>query len=95
MREQCQGFIDFSDNYDYFGKSRFIKLIVRFGIRVRYYTKVLGYYISSDKRVIKGPGRPAKEIAAQTARMVPSPLPRGEAERHGRGHLCLVFSVQV
>ncbi len=73
LREQCQGFIDFSDNYDYFGQSRFIKLIVRFGIRVRYYTKVLGYYISSDKRVIKGPGRPTKEIAAQTARMVPSP----------------------
>jgi GT2 family glycosyltransferase len=70
LREQCQGFIDFSDNYDYFGKSWFIKLIVRFGIRVRYYTKVLGYYVSSDKRVIKGPGRPRKEVAAQTARMV-------------------------
>jgi GT2 family glycosyltransferase len=73
LREQCQGFIAFSDNYDYFGQSRLIKMIVRFGIRVRYYSKVLGYYISSDKRVIKGPGRPRKEIAAQTPRMVPSP----------------------
>jgi GT2 family glycosyltransferase len=63
LREQCQGFIDFSDAYDYFGKSWLTKLIVRCGIRFRYYSKVLGYYVSSDKRVIKGPGRPPKEMA--------------------------------
>lgn len=70
LREQCQGLIDFSDTYDYFGKSWFIKAIVRWGIRARYYTKVLGYYLSSDKRVIKGPGAPKKETAAQAALMV-------------------------
>jgi GT2 family glycosyltransferase len=73
LREQRQGFIDFCDSYDYFGKSQLMKMFVRFGIRVRYYLKVLGYYVSSDKRVIKGPGRPTKEIAAQTARMLTSP----------------------
>ena len=36
---------------------------MRFGIRFRYYSKVLGYYVSSDKRIIKGPGRPKKEQA--------------------------------
>jgi GT2 family glycosyltransferase len=70
LHEQCQGLIDFSDAYDYFGKSRFTKALVRFGVRARYYSKVLGYYLSSDKRVIKGPGAPSKEIAAQTARLV-------------------------
>jgi hypothetical protein len=70
LREQCQGFIDFSDAYDYFGKGRFIKFIVRMGIRARYYLKVLGYYVSSDKRVIKGPGRPSKEQAEHIAILV-------------------------
>jgi GT2 family glycosyltransferase len=67
LREQCQGLIDFSEAYDYFGKGRFTKALVRFGVRARYCTKVLGYYLSSDKRVIKGPGAPKKEIAAQSA----------------------------
>ncbi|HUK42981.1 MAG TPA: glycosyltransferase family 2 protein [Candidatus Bathyarchaeia archaeon] len=61
LREQCQGMIDFSDNYDYFGKNRLLKAIVRLGVRFRYYSKVLGYFVSSDKRVIKGPGRPGKK----------------------------------
>jgi GT2 family glycosyltransferase len=65
FREQCESFIKFNDCYDYFGKSRLTKAIVRFGIRVRYCSKVLGYYLSSDKRVIKGPGAPRKEVAAQ------------------------------
>ena len=64
LREQRDGFIEFSEIYDYFGGNRIVKAIVRFGIRVRYYLKVLGYYVSSDKRVIKGPGRPTKEQAA-------------------------------
>jgi len=70
LREQCQGLIDFSDAYDYFGKSRFTKALVRFGVRARYLSKVLGYYLSSDKRVIKGPGAPRKEIAAQSALVI-------------------------
>jgi GT2 family glycosyltransferase len=69
LREQCQGLIDFSDAYDYFGKSRLTKTVVRFGVRARYFSKVLGYYFSSDKRVIKGPGAPAKETAAQIGHM--------------------------
>lgn len=70
LREQCRGLIDFSDAYDYFGESWITKAIVRFGVRVRYYSKVVGYYVSSDKRVIKGPGRPRKELAEQAALMI-------------------------
>jgi GT2 family glycosyltransferase len=66
LREQCQGMIQFSDAYDYFGKGRLLKAIVRLGIRFRYYTKVLGYFVSSDKRVIKGPGRPRPDQAFLT-----------------------------
>ena len=65
LREQRDGLIDFSERYDYFGKSRLIKTIVRCGVRARYYSKVLGYYLGSDKRVIKGPGAPRKDISAQ------------------------------
>ena len=65
LREQRRALIYFSERYNYFGKSRFLKAVVRFGVHVRYYSKVLGYYLSSDKRVIKGPGAPPKEIAAQ------------------------------
>jgi GT2 family glycosyltransferase len=75
LREQCQGFIDFCDAYDYFGKGRFIKFIVRMGVRARYYSKVLGYYVSSDKRVIKGPGRPSKEQAEHIALLVETSSP--------------------
>ncbi len=70
LREQCQGLIDISERYDYFGRSRLTKAIVRWGVRIRYWTKVLGYYLSSDKRVIKGPGAPPKEVAAQALQMV-------------------------
>jgi GT2 family glycosyltransferase len=70
LREQCRGFIDFSEAYDYFGQGWITKAMVRFGVRVRYYSKVLGYYVSSDKRVIKGPGRPKKELAEQAALMI-------------------------
>ncbi len=69
LRQQCQGLIDFSEAYDYFGKSRLTKTIVRFGIQFRYYTKVAGYYLSSDKRIIKGPGAPKEELAAQAGPM--------------------------
>jgi len=75
LREQALGFIEFSDEYDYFGRGRLIKAIVRFGVRVRYYSKVLGYHVSSDKRVIKGPGRPRKEQAELVALMFESHRP--------------------
>jgi GT2 family glycosyltransferase len=75
LHEQCEGLIDFSERYDYFGESRLTKAIVRLGVKARYYSKVMGYYLSSDKRVIKGPGAPRKEIAAQTASLVdPRPI---------------------
>jgi GT2 family glycosyltransferase len=64
LRLQRQGLIDFSEAYDYFGKSRLTKAIVRLGIQFRYYTRVAGYYLSSDKRIIKGPGAPKEELAA-------------------------------
>jgi GT2 family glycosyltransferase len=75
LREQRHALIDFSERYDYFGSSPLVKAIVRVGVRLRYWTKVLGYYLSSDKRVIKGPGAPSKESAALTARML-QPAPR-------------------
>ncbi|HTV66377.1 MAG TPA: glycosyltransferase family 2 protein [Bryocella sp.] len=68
LREQCEGLIDFSERYDYFGSSRWIKALVRLGVRTRYYSKVLGYYLSSDKRIIKGPGAPPKAVAAHLLR---------------------------
>ncbi len=81
LREQCQGFIDFSEAYDYFGKGRFIKFLVRVGVRARYYLKVLGYYVSSDKRVIKGPGRPSKEQAEHIALLVETSRPLAQQHR--------------
>ena len=81
LREQCQGLIDFSDAYDYFGKNALLKLFVRCGIRARYYLKVLGYYVSSDKRVIKGPGRPSKEQAEHIAMLVEARTPAAQHVR--------------
>ena len=69
LREQCMSFIDFNEAYDYFGKSRLSKAVVRLGVWFRYYVKVLEYHFGSDKRVIKGPGAPKKEVAAQTSLM--------------------------
>ncbi len=69
IREQRKSFMDFNDAYDYFGKSRLTKNIVRLGIWFRYYTRVAEYYLGSDKRVIKGPGAPKKEVAAQASLM--------------------------
>jgi GT2 family glycosyltransferase len=75
LREQRDGLIDFSERYDYFGKGRFVKAIVRCGVRARYYSKVLGYYFGSDKRVIKGPGAPRKDISAQLREPRSHPAP--------------------
>ncbi len=60
LREQCRAFIDFNEAYNYFGSGRVLKAMVRVGVHARYWSKVAGYYLSSDKRVIKGPGRPPK-----------------------------------
>lgn len=69
IREQRQSFLDFNGAYDYFGKSRLVKSVVRIGIWFRYWIKAAGYRLSSDKRVIKGPGAPKKEVAAQVSLM--------------------------
>ncbi len=67
LRDQRQALIDFSEYYDYFGKGRLIKLLVRFAVLARYWLKVAEYYLSSDKRLIKGPGAPSKKQAAKAA----------------------------
>ncbi len=67
LRDQRRALIDFSEHYDYFGKGRLIKVVVRAAVLVRYYLKVAEYHLSSDKRVIKGPGAPSKEQAAKAA----------------------------
>jgi GT2 family glycosyltransferase len=69
LRDQRQALIDFNEHYDYFGKGRFVKLLVRLAVMVRYYLKVLEYHLGSDKRLIKGPGAPRKEQAARAALM--------------------------
>lgn len=57
LRLVHKGFQDFNVHYDYFGKNQFTKMIVSFAIMVRYWIKLGEYHLSSDKRVIKGPGR--------------------------------------
>ena len=48
----------FSDTYDYFGSSPLIKGIIRCGVRIRCWLKQAEFYLSKDKRVVKGPGAP-------------------------------------
>ena len=69
LSDQRRALIEFSEAYDYFGKSNMTKLLVRFAVTIRYYCKVVGYHLSSDKRVITGPGAPSKAVAAQAAKM--------------------------
>lgn len=57
---------DFNDLYDYFGKSRFQKALIRIALRVRCWIKLLEYHLSRDKRVIKGPGAPKFENLERT-----------------------------
>ena len=49
---------DFNELYDYFGKNPIQKAIVRVALRLRCWIKLVEYYLSNDKRVIKGPGAP-------------------------------------
>jgi GT2 family glycosyltransferase len=59
IRDLHNALILFSDTYDYFGSGRTIKCVVHLAVLARYYLKLAEYHISSDKRVIKGPGAPA------------------------------------
>jgi GT2 family glycosyltransferase len=52
---------DFNDYYDYFGSSRFQKVLIRIALRLRCWIKLAEYHLGSDKRVIKGPGAPRLE----------------------------------
>ena len=60
LRELHDALIEFNESYDYFGKSRASKLLVRMAVRARDYFKRAEHSLSSDKRVIKGPGAPPK-----------------------------------
>ena len=80
LRDQCQALIDFSEHYDYFGKGRLTKLLVRSAVLARYYLKVLEYHLSSDKRLIKGPGAPSKQQAARAVLMQDSGALAANAE---------------
>ncbi|RZU41348.1 glycosyltransferase family 2 protein [Edaphobacter modestus] len=57
IRMQHQGFIDFSDHYDYFSSNPLTKFLIRQAVRLRYWLKLAEFHLSKDKRVIKGPGR--------------------------------------
>ena len=60
IRDLHDALIKFSELYDYFGKGRGIKFLVRLAVRTRCYLKQTEYFVSSDKRVIKGPGAPTR-----------------------------------
>ena len=59
IRELHEALITFSEAYDYFGSSRFIKVIVRAAVHIRCLLKLAELRLGRDKRVIKGPGAPA------------------------------------
>jgi GT2 family glycosyltransferase len=56
--EQHRAMVDFNEHYDYFGKSRLLKLMVRAAVAARCLLKIAEFHLSPDKRVIKGPGAP-------------------------------------
>lgn len=67
LRELHHALIEFNEAYDYFGKSHASKLLVRLAVQVRDYWKRAEYRLSSDKRVIKGPGAPPKARRASAS----------------------------
>ena len=67
LRDQRDSFIEFSDSYNYFGRSALTKGVVRLLVWMRFYLKLFEMYLSSDKRVIKGPGAPSPECARETS----------------------------
>jgi len=60
LRELHEALVTFNEAYDYFGKSRASKLMVRWAVGARGLLKRAEYHLSSDKRVIKGPGAPPR-----------------------------------
>jgi GT2 family glycosyltransferase len=64
LRELHDALIEFNEAYDYFGKSRVTKLLVRMAVGARDHLKRAEHSLSSDKRVIKGPGAPPKARAS-------------------------------
>jgi GT2 family glycosyltransferase len=60
LDELHDALIAFNEAYDYFGESRTSKLLVRLAVRARDRFKRAEHRLSSDKRVIKGPGAPPK-----------------------------------
>src|SRR6204780_2459294 len=64
--EQHRAMVDFNEHYDYFGKSRLLKLMVRAAVAARCLLKIAEFYLSSDKRVIKGPGAPRLNVIDRT-----------------------------
>lgn len=68
IRELHEALITFSDAYDYFGKSAWIKWIVRMAVRTRCGLKLAELRLGRDKRVIKGPGAPAFQRQPDTSR---------------------------
>jgi GT2 family glycosyltransferase len=67
LRDQRDALIEFSDSYGYFGNNSLTKAAVRWMVWLRYFLKSIEYQVSSDKRVIKGPGAPSREVARQTS----------------------------
>lgn len=63
LRDQRRALIEFSDAYNYFGASAVTKAMVRMAVWLRYWLKLLEYRLSSDKRLIKGPGAPSQQVA--------------------------------
>jgi GT2 family glycosyltransferase len=66
IRKLHEALITFSETYDYFGSSAAIKWLVRMAVRCRCALKLLELRLSSDKRVIKGPGAPAHQASARS-----------------------------
>lgn len=60
LGELHDALITFNEAYDYFGGSRASKLLVRLAVKARHRFKRAEHRLSSDKRVIKGPGAPPK-----------------------------------
>jgi GT2 family glycosyltransferase len=58
IRDLHDALIELSNSYDYFGRGRTIKWLVRVAVNARCYLKLAEHYLGSDKRVIKGPGAP-------------------------------------
>ena len=65
IRELHSALIRFNDTYDYFGKSRLSKTLVKFAVKCRCVIKLIEYHVSRDKRVIKSPGAPRHDKHTQ------------------------------